>query len=218
MLHFLKPWDCCGVILFENLSGRPRHGARKTMYHAANERGSTTRHLRRDARVAGRRQRYELYDGEVVVIPSPMLRHQRVALHLMDVLCEWEAQQGGVVVPAPFDIVFSQHDVVEPDVVYFPPERQHLLNPMSAAYAAPDLAVEVLSPGTERRDRGRKMDLLARFGVPEYWIVDPVLTTIEIFVLSGARYERRVAARHDDIIASPAQAGLSFPAARMFAD
>ena len=52
-------------------------------------------------------RRYELYDGEVVVIPSPMLRHQRVALHLMDVLCEWEAQQGGVVVPAPFDIVFS---------------------------------------------------------------------------------------------------------------
>ena len=51
-----------------------------------------------------------------------------------------------------------------------------------------------------------------------YWIVDPVLTTIYIFVLSGAHYERRVAARHDDIIASPAQAGLSFPAARMFAD
>jgi Uma2 family endonuclease len=83
--------------------------------------------------------------------------------------------------------------------------------------AAPDLAVEVLSQSTESRDRGRKMDLLARFGVPEYWIVDPVLNTLEIFVLSGPAYELRAAARHADIIASPALAGLSFSAARVFA-
>src|SRR5262249_54053146 len=57
-------------------------------------------------------RRYELYDGEVVVVPSPVLRHQRVAFHVMDVLREYEESVGGLVVPAPFDIVFSQHNVV----------------------------------------------------------------------------------------------------------
>jgi len=80
-------------------------------------------------------RRYELYDGEVVVVPAPVLRHQRVALHLMGLLRDYEESRGGIVVPAPFDIVFSQQNVVEPDVVYFRPERQHLLNPSSAAYA-----------------------------------------------------------------------------------
>src|SRR4051794_36488214 len=87
-------------------------------------------------------RRYELYDGEVVVVPAPVLRHQRVALHVMALLRDYEASRGGMVVPAPFDIVFSQHDVVEPDVVYFRAERRHLLSAWSAAYAAPDLAVE----------------------------------------------------------------------------
>lgn len=163
-------------------------------------------------------RRYELYDGEVVVIPSPMLRHQRVALHLMDVLREYEKRHGGVVVPAPFDIVFSQHNVVEPDVVYFRRERQHLLNPSSVADVAPDLAVEILSPSTERRDRGRKMDLLARFGVPEYWLVDPALHTLEIYVLRVATYELTVTASADRTVASPTLDGLAFDIARVFAD
>ena len=163
-------------------------------------------------------RRYELYDGEVVVIPSPVLRHQRVALHLMGMLRDHEVRRGGVVVPAPFDIVFSQHNVVEPDVVYFRPERQHLLNPLSAAYVAPDLAVEVLSPSSERCDRGRKMELLARFGVAEYWIVDPAMNTLEIYVLVVAAYERTVFARVNQAIASPTLDGLTFDTARVFAD
>ncbi|MBW8862100.1 MAG: Uma2 family endonuclease [Acidobacteria bacterium] len=164
-------------------------------------------------------RRYELYDGEVVVVPAPVLRHQRVALHLMGLLRDYEESRGGIVVPAPFDIVFSQQNVVEPDVVYFRPERQHLLNPSSAAYVAPDLAVEVLSPNTERRDRGRKMELLARFGVPEYWIVDPTRSTLEILVLRGGAYTLTVSARDDNrSIASPTLDGLTIDTTRVFAD
>ena len=162
-------------------------------------------------------RRYELYDGEVIVVPSPVLRHQRVALHLIDLLHDYEQVTGGVVVPAPFDIVFSQHNVIEPDVVYFRPERQHLLNQWSAAYVPPDLAVEVLSPSTEMRDRGRKMALLARFGVPEYWIVDPAANTIEVRVLRAAAYELAATANADDVVTSPTLTNLTFAASRVFA-
>jgi Uma2 family endonuclease len=163
-------------------------------------------------------RRYELYDGEVIVVPAPVLRHQRVASHLMDVLRDYEESVGGMMVPAPFDIVFSQHNVVEPDVVYFRPERRHLLNAWTAAYVPPDLAVEVLSPSTESRDRGRKMEMLARFGVPEYWIVDPAANTIEIYVLTGEVYEPRSDANAEAVVTSPTLSGLSFAPSRVFAE
>jgi Uma2 family endonuclease len=82
----------------------------------------------------------------------------------------------------------------------------------------PDLAVEGLSLSTERRDRGRKMDLLARFGVPEYWIVEPAMNTLEIHVLRGAAYELRVSARSSQPVTAPTIDGLEFDTARVFAD
>jgi Uma2 family endonuclease len=85
-----------------------------------------------------------------------------------------------------------------------------------ATRAAPDLAVEVLSRSTEARDRGRKMELLARFGVPEYWIVDPVKNTLEIYRLRGPAYELVGAYDEHQEIHSPTLPGLSFPTARVF--
>jgi Uma2 family endonuclease len=114
--------------------------------------------------------------------------------------------------------VFSEHNVVQPDVVFFSCERRHLVKDSEVTRAAPNLAVEVLSESTESRDRGRKMELLARFGVPEYWIVDPAMNTLEIHVLRGVAYELRVSARANHAAASPTIHGLEFTTARMFAD
>ena len=163
-------------------------------------------------------RRYELYDGEVVVVPAPFPRHQRVALSVAEILRDYERATGGLVFHAPMDIVFSEHNVVQPDVVFFRQERRHLIDMMAATRAAPDLAVEVLSRGTEARDRGRKMQLLARFGVPEYWIVDPVQNTLEIYLLRGPAYE--LVAVHDEHahVQSPTLPDLSFPAARVFVE
>jgi Uma2 family endonuclease len=163
-------------------------------------------------------RRYELYDGEVIVVPSPFPRHQRVMLHISEILLEYERATGGLVFESPIDIVFSEHNVVQPDVVFFCKERRHVIDMMAATRAAPDLAVEVLSRSTEARDRGRKMQLLARFGVPEYWIVDPVKNTFEIYVLRASAYERVAAlAEHEDVI-SPTLPNLTFEAARVFAE
>src|SRR5256885_12587680 len=163
-------------------------------------------------------RRYELYDGEVIVVPSPFLRHQRVALHLVDVLLAYEKATGGVVVPAPFDIVFSEHNVVQPDVVFFRAERRHLVKDWEVTRAAPDLAVEVLSRNTEARDRGRKMQLLARFRVPEYWLVDPLKNTLEIYTLDDGAYRLATTADETQDVHSPTLPRLAFQTARLFAE
>jgi len=163
-------------------------------------------------------RRYELYDGEVVVSPTPFPRHQRVASHIGDVLRDYEHRSGGLVFSVPIDIVFSEHNVVQPDVVYFREARRHVIDMMAATRAAPDLAVEVLSRSTQARDRGRKMQMLARFGVPEYWIVDPIKNTLEIYVLRGPEYERVGAFDEHQEVRSPTLPDLSFPAARAFAE
>jgi Uma2 family endonuclease len=101
-------------------------------------------------------RQYELYDGEVIVVPSPFPRHQRVASNIECILRDYESAAGGLTFHAPLDIVLSEHNVVQPDLLYFREERRGLVKDWEATRAAPDLAVEVLSRGTEARDRGRR--------------------------------------------------------------
>lgn len=162
-------------------------------------------------------RRYELYDGEVIVSPAPYPRHQRVAQHLGELLREYELAHGGLVFSIPIDIVFTKFDVLQPDVVFFLPERCHLVNMMEATEARPDLAVEVLSRSTETRDRGRKLQILASFGVPEYWIVDPVRNTLEIHARPGHQGYAAVATYADgDTATSPTLTALTFNTRRLF--
>lgn len=159
--------------------------------------------------------RYELYDGEVIVVPAPFPRHQRVAAHIADLLREYEQDAGGLVFHAPLDIVLSEYDVVQPDVVFFRKERRHLIHMMQPARVPPDLAVEVLSRSTEARDRGRKLELLARFDVPEYWIVDPVANILEIYTNDDRRYALAARCEEGQAVSSPTLPGLQFPATRI---
>jgi Uma2 family endonuclease len=128
-------------------------------------------------------RRYEIYDGEVFVVPAPIPFHQIVVLNLEDRLREWTRQHGGIVLVSPIDIVISEYDVVQPDLVFFAPARAHLVELDAPIRAIPDLVVEVLSPSTASTDRGKKLQLFARSGLPEYWLVDPALRSVEINVL-----------------------------------
>ena len=119
-------------------------------------------------------RRYEIHGGELVVVAAPLVRHQIVVLEVATMLADYGRRSGGLAVTAPCDIVFDEHDVVQPDVVYFRAERTHRVSLDAVTRVAPDVAVEVLSPSTASIDRGRKMRMFARYGVPEYWIVDPV--------------------------------------------
>jgi Uma2 family endonuclease len=163
-------------------------------------------------------RRYELYDGEVIVVPAPFPRHQRVAVHIGQILADYERSTGGIMFSVPIDIVFTEFDVLQPDAVFFRQERRHLIKDWEATRIPPDLAVEVLSRSTEKRDRGRKMELLARYGVPEYWIVDPVRSVLEIYQLQDGKYQLSGAYKGHERVSSPGLEGLTFDVQRIFED
>ena len=154
-------------------------------------------------------RRYELYDGEVYVVPSPLLLHQIVSARLYLVLADYVKAHGGTVLYAPLDIVLTEYDVVQPDLLLFTRDREGLLDPWKVTRHAPDLAIEILSPSTARNDRGRKRTLLARHGVREYWLVDPQAVTIEVYSLSANRLALASTAAGSERVQSPLLPGLS---------
>jgi Uma2 family endonuclease len=145
-------------------------------------------------------RRYELYDGEVFVVPAPIPRHQVV--QQWEALHQYVSEHGGFSVDSPIDIVFSEYDVLQPDVVLFTAQRANLVDLDRAIRDAPDLCVEILSSSTEATDRGRKMQMFARYEVPEYWIVDPSARTIEVYAIAGSGYALIQRAPSGDAVAS----------------
>jgi Uma2 family endonuclease len=160
--------------------------------------------------------RYELYDGELFVVPSPLPRHQIVSQRLFLALAEWTRRRGGTVFHAPFDIVFSEYNVVQPDVIYFGPDAVRRIRPDEHVRFPPDAAFEVLSPSTARNDRGRKRDLMARFRVPEYWVIDPRGRSIEVSRLDDGYAEPVVVS--EGRCASAVIAGFGIDLSELFAD
>jgi Uma2 family endonuclease len=147
-------------------------------------------------------RRYELYNGEVFEIPSPIVLHQFVLGRLYLALAAYVQVHGGSVFVAPLDIVLTDYDVVQPDVLMFMPEREHLLHMRKVTRHAPDLAIEIVSPGTSRNDRGRKPRLFERHRVQEYWLVEPDGPSVEVYRLSGTRLVLTATARDGEQVES----------------
>ena len=127
-------------------------------------------------------RRHELIDGAHYVTPSPNTRHQRLVLRLSVALASHvDAHPGsGEVFVAPFDVVFSHFDVVEPDLLFIAADQQDIVTEKHIC-GAPALVVEVLSPGTRRVDEKTKYRLFDRAGVREYWLIDPELDVVKVF-------------------------------------
>ena len=118
-------------------------------------------------------ERYELIDGELILIPSPNQAHQTSSISLGSAMHIFSKANGlGIVLLAPFDVLLSDTDVVQPDILFASNARAHIRTPDNIQ-GAPDLVVEITSPSSAIRDWREKMDLYAKHGVKEYWIVDP---------------------------------------------
>ena len=134
-----------------------------------------------DYRTAPPDRRYELLDGDLVMVPAPNLKHQTVQLELATQLTRFIKDRAlGKLFIAPCDVVLSDTDVVQPDLLFVSREREHLLSGGENVRGAPDLVIEILSPATADRDRGYKHALYGRHGVMEYWLVDPAAETVQI--------------------------------------
>jgi len=167
------------------------------------------------------RLRHELIDGEHVVTPSPNTAHQTISKRVFAALDRYvEKHRCGEVLYAPFDVKLSPTTVLVPDLVYFTAERfAHVVNDRHAT-AAPDLVVEILSPGTRRRDRGRKRAVYDREGVREYWIVDPEARSITVLRRPRADNDLTDVAvltlAKGDTLESPLFPGLKIPLRGVF--
>jgi Uma2 family endonuclease len=125
-------------------------------------------------------RRHELIEGDHYVTPSPTEPHQRAVLELTLALGNYmKSTRVGTLYPAPFDVILSRHDVVEPDLLLVMADQQDAIT-RRGVVAAPALVVEVLSPGTRQRDLTLKRQLYARHGVREYWMVDPDAQTVVV--------------------------------------
>lgn len=151
---------------------------------------------------------YELIGGELFLSPAPTTRHQRIVRELSTALHSFARVHGlGEVFFAPVDVVLSDEDIVEPDILFVAKNRLDIVQE-DGVHGAPDFIVEVLSPSDPSRDRERKRDLYQARGVREYWIVDPQRRTIEVLLHDGAKFNRAGTFRPDDRIRSVAVTGF----------
>lgn len=166
-------------------------------------------------------QRHELIDGEHVVTPSPNAKHQTIVINLAVLLGSHLRQHGGGrLFTAPFDVVFSDVDVVEPDLLFVSKAREHDVLTAAHVRGAPDLVVEIGSPSTRRRDETTKRRLYERFGVVDYWVVDPELDEIKVYRQVDGRYARaaELSLERGDVLTSPVFPGLGLALADVFDD
>ncbi|MBI1956514.1 MAG: Uma2 family endonuclease [Acidobacteria bacterium] len=127
------------------------------------------------------RNQYELFDGELVMTPSPSREHQKIVLRLARFLADHvERESLGEVYIAPLDTIFDQYTALQPDILFVSKERLAAVG-RERIEGAPDLVVEVLSPSTFYKDLRRKMAVYSRFDVQEYWIADPETKAIELY-------------------------------------
>lgn len=132
--------------------------------------------------------RRELIDGELIVSPSPRTRHQQVLARLYLIVGNHiAASGGGEAFFAPLDVVFTDRNVVEPDLLFVADDQREILTETNVQ-GSPALVVEVVSD--PRLERVRKRDLYARFGVPEYWVVAPDADRVEVYRLRGDAYAK----------------------------
>jgi Uma2 family endonuclease len=163
-------------------------------------------------------KRHELVDGVHHVTPSPFTLHQRVVGNLYFLLrLHLETHGGGEVFVAPFDVVFTMFDVVEPDLLFVSDARRHIITDRQVK-GSPDLVIEVLSSSTRLQDQGVKLHLYDRSDVSEYWLVDPDSETVQVYRRSNGRLVRAAHLRASTaVLESRLLAGVSLPLVEIFA-
>ncbi|CAN5839320.1 Uma2 family endonuclease [soil metagenome] len=149
--------------------------------------------------------KYEIFDGELVVSPSPSFSHQEIVKRLFVALLEQvEKRRLATVHFAPLDVILSKTRVVQPDLLVIGMNQREIIAP-HGVIGAPVLAIEVVSPGNASHDRVRKRRFYARGGIREYWIVDPASYEIEVLglVAGGLSYRQTGWFGPGDTLTSP---------------
>jgi len=162
-------------------------------------------------------KRYEILGGELYMVAAPNIRHQSVSLNLKLALFQYVREINlGVILDAPCDVILSEENVVQPDILFVRKERSGIIGEANLK-GAPDLVIEILSPGTRSKDLELKRKTYARFGIQEYWVVDPEAATVEVLVWSEIGYVTAATYGKSDCLSSPLLPNLNLPLSEIFA-
>ncbi len=163
-------------------------------------------------------KRYELIDGELILAAAPLAPHQVVVYELYAIIRAYLRQHDiGMIFGAPFDVILSDNVVFQPDLMFITYARLPIVSG-GMVHGAPDMVVEVLSPSAESRNRNDKARLYWSHCVLEYWLVDTLRRTIEVFGAGQTGFELISVYGERDALESPTLSGLSLDVGEAFAD
>ncbi|MEK0316815.1 Uma2 family endonuclease [Cohnella sp. 56] len=161
-------------------------------------------------------QRYEVLDGVLELMPRPSLVHQMLGGKLY-YLATQSCSSEFFVLSAPLDVILSPRNVTQPDVILVRRDRTDIMT-MRGIEGAPDLVVEILSPGSRHRDKVRKLAIYGKHGMPEYWILDPVARTLARHEQDGGRLTLTELFEGDEAVVSDKLPCISFAVSELFAE
>lgn len=162
--------------------------------------------------------RYELIEGELIMTPSPVTRHQRISGRLFALIFTFVRDNNlGEVFAAPYDVVLDEYNVFQPDILFISKDRLNIITDKNVQ-GSPDFIIEILSESTVYRDAIQKKRRYARSGVKEYWIVAPDDKLVEVYYLRDkGEYQLLKTYLENDIIESQIIRGLKIELNRVFA-
>jgi Uma2 family endonuclease len=159
--------------------------------------------------------RYEIIDGELFLVPAPNRSHQEISINLLMLIGPYvRAKKLGTVYHAPFDVVLSKTNVVQPDIMFVSAARDEVITDANIQ-GAPDLVIEILSPSHRSRDEVTKRRLYTQFEVAEFWIVDPARETVKVF--RDGEVVAELHAKKNDRLTTSLLPGLEIPLGDVFA-
>lgn len=160
--------------------------------------------------------RYELAEGELRVVPAPGIEHQEIVGNLYWLLAQYVREtRAGKVLVAPVDVYLDQYNTAQPDLLFIAGERLSIITDKNIQ-GAPDLVIEVLSPATARRDRLEKSRTYLRYGVREFWLVDPRDRLVEVRVAEPSGWKLAGVFDETAVLSSPLLSGLQIDLKQVF--
>ena len=161
-------------------------------------------------------KRHEIIGGELSMTPAPFTDHQRILLNIFRPIDNYVRKRKlGEVLIAPVDVILSMTDVVQPDLIFISRDHSRIITKKNVI-SAPDLVIEILSGSSAWRDRSIKKSLYEKYGVLEYWIVDPEEQAIEVYVLKENKFILLGRFSRDESMESEVLGGLKIAARGIF--
>ncbi len=134
-------------------------------------------------------KRYEIIKGELIMVPSPSVKHQEILAKIFEILLKYiKEKKLGKLFIAPLDVILSEDIVLQPDILFVSNDNLNIIKE-KGIFGSPDLLIEIISPTTLKIDLEDKREIYEKFKVKEYWIVFPEEKAIEILYLEENKYK-----------------------------